>query len=39
MTSDLVALNDMIRKESVPVIYVAVPGAEAEGSKAAGENQ
>jgi photosystem II stability/assembly factor-like uncharacterized protein/uncharacterized protein YdcH (DUF465 family) len=39
MSGDLVALNDMIRKDSVPVIYVAPAGVEAQGSKAAGESQ
>jgi photosystem II stability/assembly factor-like uncharacterized protein len=40
MTNDLAALNDMIRKESVPVIYVAVPGGpEAQGGKATGGSQ
>lgn len=37
MSADLLALNDMIRKESVPVIYVAPAGGEAQGTKAAGE--
>ena len=37
MSADLVALNDMIRKESVPVIYVAPAGNEVRGTKAAGD--
>ena len=39
MSTDLVALNDMIRKESVPVIYVAPPGREVQPTKAAGQSQ
>ena len=39
MSGDLVALNDMIRKDRVPVIYVAPGGVEAQGSKVAGESQ
>jgi photosystem II stability/assembly factor-like uncharacterized protein len=38
MSTDLVALNDMMRKESVPVIYVAPAGNEAAATKAAGES-
>ncbi len=39
MSTDLVALNDMIRKQSVPVIYVAPPGREVQPTKAAGQSQ
>ncbi|HYL11648.1 MAG TPA: hypothetical protein VEV41_01340 [Terriglobales bacterium] len=38
MSTDLVALNDMMRKESVPVIYIAPAGTEAGAAKAAGES-
>jgi photosystem II stability/assembly factor-like uncharacterized protein len=38
MSTDLVALNDLIKKESVPVIYIAPPGSEAGAAKAAGES-
>ncbi|HEY1271119.1 MAG TPA: hypothetical protein VGF08_04015 [Terriglobales bacterium] len=37
-TGELTALNEMMKKESVPVIYLAPPGSEAATSKAAGEN-
>ena len=37
-SGDLVALNDMMKKESVPVIYLAPAGNEARATKAAGEN-
>jgi len=39
MSSDLVALNDMIKKESVPVIFVGPAGGGAQGTKAAGRSQ
>jgi seryl-tRNA synthetase len=38
MSTNLVALNDLMRKENVPVIYLAPEGNEARGTKAAGEN-
>jgi len=37
MSTDLVALNEMMQKESVPAIYIA-PGGEAQANKAAGAN-
>jgi photosystem II stability/assembly factor-like uncharacterized protein len=37
-SGDLVALNDMIRKENVPVIYVGSPNEEGRATKAAGNN-
>ncbi|HEX8816614.1 MAG TPA: hypothetical protein VF753_14040 [Terriglobales bacterium] len=37
-SSDLVALNDMMKKESVPAIYLAAPGGEPKGIQAAGGN-
>ncbi|PYX65230.1 MAG: hypothetical protein DMG74_09735, partial [Acidobacteria bacterium] len=39
MSSDLVALNDMIKKESVPVIFVGPAGGAAQGTKAGGQIQ
>ena len=38
MSTDLVALNEMMRKESVPAIYIAPSESEATASKAAGES-
>jgi hypothetical protein len=38
-SSDLVALNDMMKQESVPLIYLASPASEAKSTQAAGENQ
>jgi photosystem II stability/assembly factor-like uncharacterized protein len=38
-SSDLVALNDMMRKDAVPVIYIAPASEEAQSVKAAGQNQ
>jgi photosystem II stability/assembly factor-like uncharacterized protein len=37
-SGDLVALNDMMKKESVPVIYLVPVESEAGATKAAGEN-
>src|SRR5712692_11741343 len=37
MSGDLVALNEMMQKQSVPAIYIT-PGGEAQATKAAGEN-
>jgi hypothetical protein len=37
-SGDLVALNDMIKKENVPIIYLGVPNEEGRSTKAAGEN-
>jgi photosystem II stability/assembly factor-like uncharacterized protein len=37
MSGDLVALNEMMQKESVPAIYIT-PGGEPQAAKAAGEN-
>jgi photosystem II stability/assembly factor-like uncharacterized protein len=37
-SSDLVALNDMMKKESVPAIYLASPSGEAKATPAAREN-
>ena len=37
-SSDLAALNDMMKKESVPAIYLASPTGEAKATPAAGEN-
>jgi photosystem II stability/assembly factor-like uncharacterized protein len=38
MDTDLAGLNDMIRKESVPVIYVAAPAGAPGSEKAAGDH-
>jgi photosystem II stability/assembly factor-like uncharacterized protein len=38
MSTDLVALNDMMRKESVPAIYIAPSSGDAVATKAAGES-
>jgi photosystem II stability/assembly factor-like uncharacterized protein len=38
-SSDLVALNDMMRKDSVPVIYIAPASEEGQSVKAAGQTQ
>ena len=38
-SSDLVALNDMMRKDAVPVIYIAPASEEGQSVKAAGQNQ
>jgi len=38
MSTDLAALNEMMRKESVPAIYIAPPGTETGSTKAAGES-
>jgi hypothetical protein len=38
-TSDLVALNDMMQKESVPAIYLASPTTESKGTQTAGGHQ
>ncbi|HZQ23717.1 MAG TPA: hypothetical protein VFA89_13075 [Terriglobales bacterium] len=38
-SKDLVALNDMVKKESVPVIYIAPAGSQAESTKSAAERQ
>ncbi len=38
-SKDLVALNDSIQKEGVPVIYLSSPTSEARSAKAAGENR
>ena len=38
-SSDLVALNDMMRKENVPAIYLASPMGEAKSAQAAGANR
>jgi hypothetical protein len=38
MSTDLVALNDLMRKDNVPVIYLAPEANEGRGTKAAGEN-
>ena len=37
-SADLVALNDMMKKESVPAVYLAPPEGGARATKAAGEN-
>jgi len=37
-SGDLVALNDVMKKESVPVIYLASPTGEAKATQAVGEN-
>jgi hypothetical protein len=37
MTKDLVALNDQINKQSIPVLYVSPPKREEAGAKAAGQ--
>jgi len=38
-SGDLVALNDMMKKESVPVLYLASPGAASHATKASGESE
>jgi photosystem II stability/assembly factor-like uncharacterized protein len=39
MSTDVVALNEMMRKDNVPAIYLAPPEGEQQGAKAAGGNQ
>ncbi len=38
-SGDLVALNDMMKRESVPVLYLASPGSPTPPAKAAGESE
>jgi hypothetical protein len=39
MAGDVVALNELIRKESIPVIYIAPPSAQSQSLKAGGPGQ